>query len=135
MRDRLLAFGLRRIHSLHEERVTSALPTLEDFGLEAEYPHFMDPSSKWISINNFIRLCELGQIITGVLKFQQERQFARDYDALKGGRLNELRQVTLLHVGLSDWRQRFEASLGSNSITSPPGSCNMPCQLTQIFCA
>ena len=134
LRNRLLAFGLHRCGSLYEDTSPGALPSQEDFGLEATSPQFMDKASKQQSINNFILQCELSQIISWILQFQGRRDSGKESERLQGVvDASELLEVSSLLSALTEWGKKVEYPIEDTAERFPPGICNMPCQLTRIF--
>lgn len=131
LRDRLVTFALRKSR-FYDEVSSHTMVCEEDFGIEAQCPLFLDLISKARSIHNFIYQCKLSQIITQILKFQE----LRGYGSIgwKEVSMLELYEVVSLYNQLKAWRAEFEYSFPSSEDAVDFESCNMPCQLSYIFC-
>lgn len=135
LRDRLVAFGLRRTQRLHQEPLSHSLPTLDDFGVEAQCPNFLDNSYKMLCISNFIAQCKLSIVMAKILKFVKERAPVTVADGVEKPRCSfnntELDKVTSLHLELIDWNNQFQKSL-EQVPRIVPDACIMPCQMTSL---
>jgi len=133
LRDRLLAFGLYRCRSLHEDTSAGTLLSQEDFGLELANPKFMDKTSKQRSIKNFIHQCELSQSIAQILRFQEQGKHTKNSKGLRHVDAKELQEVDSLISALRQWGNKVEDPIEETTERFKEEICNMPCQLTRIF--
>jgi hypothetical protein len=133
LRDRLLAFGLRRFQRLYQETPSRPLPTPHDFELKDAQAGPLDISCRLLYIENFIAQCELSQILTRILRFQEQRIHAAE--VVKGG-FNitdpEICEVTSLHLELDAWNHRHEKLLNQNC-RKVSAAFSMPLQMTKIY--
>lgn len=72
VRDRQIAFGLRRLHRLRERDELWPMVTELDFGPEALIPSYTNATSKKAMMLAFIGLCELSNLIAEIGIFQRQ---------------------------------------------------------------
>ncbi|KFY93207.1 hypothetical protein V500_03820 [Pseudogymnoascus sp. VKM F-4518 (FW-2643)] len=132
LRDSMLAFALRRINRLHTEPLTQLIVTPEDFGVESAEPCFMSPISKTLSIDNFIRQCELSRVMARIMMFQGKLGYAKFNDRRRNVDVNEIMQVISFHSEVTALREDFEFSLDISRKMSMD-RCDVPCQLSKII--
>jgi hypothetical protein len=104
----------------------------DDFGPESSAPCFMDPLSKTLLINNFIRQCELSQVMTRIMLFLGQQGYSKFYDKCRHVDVNEILQVVSFHSEVTALREDFEFSLDISQKIALE-RCDMPCQLSRII--
>ncbi|OBT92900.1 hypothetical protein VE01_08940 [Pseudogymnoascus verrucosus] len=132
LRDSMLAFALRRINRLHTEPLTQIIVTPEDFGMESAEPCFMSPISKTLSIDNFIKQCELSRVMARIMMFQGRLGYAKYNDRRRNVDVNEIMEVISFHSEVTALREDFEFSLDISRKMSMD-RCDVPCQLSKII--
>ncbi|KFY24481.1 hypothetical protein V493_05210 [Pseudogymnoascus sp. VKM F-4281 (FW-2241)] len=132
LRDSMLAFALRRINRLHTEPLTQITVTPEDFGVESAEPCFMSPISKTLSIDNFIKQCELSRVMARIMMFQGKLGYAKFNDKRRNVDVNEIMEVISFHSEVTALRDDFEFSLDISRKMSID-RCDVPCQLSKII--
>jgi hypothetical protein len=128
----MLAFALRRINRLHTEQLTQIIVTPEDFGMESAEPCFMSPISKTLSIDNFIKQCELSRVMARIMMFQGRLGYAKYNDRRRNVDVNEIMEVISFHSEVTALRENFEFSLDISRKMSMD-RCDVPCQLSKII--
>ncbi|KFY09083.1 hypothetical protein V492_05642 [Pseudogymnoascus sp. VKM F-4246] len=132
LRDSMLAFALRRINRLHTEPLTQIIVTPDDFGVESAEPCFMSPISKTLSIDNFIKQCELSRVMARIMMFQGRLGYAKYNDRRRNVDVNEIMEVISFHSEVTALREDFEFSLDISRKMSMD-RCDVPCQLSKII--
>ena len=128
----MLCFALYRINNLHSEPLTRVMVCHDDFEVESTVPCFMSGLSKTVSINNFIRQCELSQVMTRIMLFQGQQGHANFYDRGRNVGADEIIQVVSFHSEVAAFREDVNFSLN----VSPQIAAEryyMPCQLSRII--
>ncbi|PVH74660.1 hypothetical protein DL98DRAFT_658625 [Cadophora sp. DSE1049] len=116
IRDRVLALGMRRPHRLHKapSLTHDHLITSSDFGLEAQYPSYLDVESKQLAMLSFIWFCKLSKIMARIAVVKGRMRFERDWDGDSGvdedeGRVEEgLMEMDVFERELRGWLEGFE---------------------------
>jgi hypothetical protein len=104
----------------------------DDFGAESSAPCFMSPLAKTLSINNFIRQCELSQLMTRIMLFQGQQGYPKFHDKCRHVDVNEILQVVSFHSEVTAFREDFEFSLDISQKIAVE-RCDMPSQLSRII--
>lgn len=128
----MLSFALRRINNLHTDPLTLVMVRAEDFGTESTAPCFMSPFSKTLAINNFIRQCELSQVMTRIMLFQGNLGYAKFYNKCRHVDVNEIMEVVSFHSEVTAFREDFEFSLDISQKIAAERR-DVPCQLSRII--
>lgn len=128
----MLSFALRRINNLHTEPLTRIMISAHDFGAESTAPCFMSPLAKTLSINNFIRQCELSQVMARIMLFQGQLGYTKFYDKCRHVDVNEIMEVVSFHSEVTAFREDFEFSLDISQKIAVE-RCDVPCQLSRII--
>ncbi|RFU35027.1 hypothetical protein B7463_g1274, partial [Scytalidium lignicola] len=132
LRDRLVAFALRRSHRMHRRIPDIPLPSLGDFEIELHISPFVDVHHKRQYVNSFIAQCELSRVIAHIVMFQERRTYPETSDG-RGLNINsELEEVALLHLQLDHFIERFEILMKQVSSKAIDRD-GMPCQMTKIY--
>lgn len=116
IRDRVLALGMRRPHRLHKapSLTYDHLITCSDFGLEAQYPSYLDIESKQLSMLSFIWFCKLSKIMARIAVVKGRMRFERDWDGNSGADQDEarvekgLKEMDGFERELRGWLEGFE---------------------------
>ena len=103
-----------------------------DFGAESATPCFMSPLSKTLSINNFIRQCELSQVMSRIMLFQSKLGYAKFSNKCRHVDVNEIMEVVSFHSEVTAFREDFEFSLDISQKIDVE-RCDVPCQLSRII--
>jgi hypothetical protein len=125
----MISFALRRGYRIQEARSTWPLVSISDFGLEIMFPRFMDTKTKRTSLEAFISLCDLTDIIRDVALFQETNSFNREWS---GGVLDkaaivpEITQVSQYDNRLKHWKEDYLKLAGDYIKALPPRSCRVP---------
>jgi hypothetical protein len=92
----------------------------------------MNPLSKTLSINNFIRQCELSKVMTRIMLFQSNLGYAKFYNRCRHVDVSEIMEVVSFHSEVTAFREDFEFSLDMSQKLSVK-RCDVPCQLSRII--
>jgi hypothetical protein len=134
LRDRTIAFGLRRNHDLHDGSDTTGMAQDGDFGLEAHHYSFTEHSLKRRQIQAFINLCELSQVMASIMKMQKSLMNNIHYDETFASKEIVLLkpQISKLDSELVSWTSRVQNNL-LKTIGDIGEYANVTLQLPYIF--
>ncbi|KAI9811866.1 MAG: hypothetical protein M1827_005217 [Pycnora praestabilis] len=110
VRERLTAFSLRRPEELRVDYSTNSAVRREDFGFESCFPSFTDLRSKAWTIEVFLWLCKLSEIMGQIMDFQRRHHYVPCTVSVGEGRAvkpRELLGVAELDRQLMTWRRDF----------------------------
>ena len=129
LRDRLISIALRRPYRIHEAKSSWPIISEADFGLEVMFPQFITVKTKRSTIDAFIWLCKLSDIMRDIAVFQEEKRFDREWsDSLinQASIMGEASRVLQFDSQLRNWREEY-LKVNSQYITAlKPGSPKIP---------
>ena len=129
MRDRMISFALRRSYRIQEAKSIWPLVNISDFGLEVMFPRFMDAKTKRTTLEAFICLCDLTDIIRDIAVFHENNSFDREWSGGlidKASIVPQITQVSQFDNRLKNWKEVYLKLAGDYIKSLIPRSCRMP---------
>ena len=129
LRDRLISIALRRPYRIHEAKKTWPIVSESDFGREVMFPRFMTVKAKRTTIDSFIWLCKLSDIMRDIAVFQEKKRFDREWSNTllnSAAIIPEASQVSQFENRLKNWKEEYVKVNGDYIRTLRPGTSKMP---------
>ena len=133
VRDRVLAFGMRRPHRLHETSIKDTFITEDDFGLEAKFPSYTNIRMKRVTILAFMWLCRMSLIMEKLAIIQRRTKFARDWDGDEAENIiPALEELNRVHQQLKAWIKEFETEIAEAMENETGNEVPIPVSILRI---
>ena len=137
IRNRLIAFGLRRPKQLCTAWRSGPLPRSEDFGLEAVCPKFSDNKAKSDMIDTFISLCHLSEIMKEVvLAFRERVKLTKKRPHMVRRQTfgpEGLYRIFALDGKLISWRLEYNKVLSRTTSRMPRSEVTIASDIVQVY--